>query len=244
MPRSSRYLCDGYTYHLTHRCHNRSFLLKFARDRNVYRKWLWKAATRYKVPVYGYCITSNHVHIIVHADKVDNVGKMMHLVAGASAQQYNRRKGREGSLWQHPYQCTVVEDGEHLLNCMRYVSMNMVRAGVVSEPSQWRWSGHDELTGQRSRYRILDIERLLESLGMNNLEEFSRIYMDGINEQLAQQSLERKAEWTESIAVGARKFVERIARNCDDRRIFSYTSLDDSENGAPWAVRESRASYG
>ena len=42
MPRASDYLIEGYTYHLTHRCHNRKFLLRFARDRNAYREWLQK----------------------------------------------------------------------------------------------------------------------------------------------------------------------------------------------------------
>jgi len=243
MPRASRYLCDGYTYHLTQRCHNRSFLLKFACDRNAYRKWLWKAVKRYKVPVYGYCITSNHIHVIVHADKVENIGKMMHLVTGASAQQYNIRKKREGSQWQHPYQCTVVEDGQHLLSCIRYVSMNMVRAGVVSDPSQWKWCGHDELTGQRSRYRILDIERLLESLRIDSADDLYRIYASGINEQLEKRDLKRRAEWTESLAVGNKAFVERIAFKYSGRRTFDYTSLDDSACDTQWAVRESSPSY-
>jgi len=80
----------------------------------------------------------------------------MHLVAGSFAQQFNRRKGHEGSVWEHPYQCTLIQDGQHLLNCLRYVSLNMVRAGVVEHPDQWSWSDHDELIGSRSRYRILN----------------------------------------------------------------------------------------
>jgi len=39
------------------------------------------------------------------------------LASGATAKQYNLRKGRTGSMWQHPYHCTMVEDGRHLLNC-------------------------------------------------------------------------------------------------------------------------------
>ena len=75
-----------------------------------------------------------HVHIIVHADEVERVGLMMPLVAGAFAQQRHRRKGNEGSVWEHPYHCTAIQDGRHLLNCLRYVSLNMVRAGVVDHP--------------------------------------------------------------------------------------------------------------
>jgi putative transposase len=162
MPRASRYLRNGHTFHLTHRCHDRRFLLKFARDRNAYREWLRRAVNRYNVAVYAYSVTSNHVHVVLHVDDTERVGLMMHLAAGAFAQQLNRRKGHEGSVWEHPYQCTIVQNGQHLLNCLRYVSLNMVRAGVVRHPSEWRWSGHDELTGRRVRYRILALERLLD----------------------------------------------------------------------------------
>jgi len=46
MPKASRYLREGYTFHLTHRCHDRRFLLKFAKDRDVYREWLRVAIKR------------------------------------------------------------------------------------------------------------------------------------------------------------------------------------------------------
>jgi len=101
MPRASRYLREGYTFHLTHRCHDRRYLLKFARDRDVYRDWLRVGIKRYRVPVYGYCITSNHIHLVVHVDDAERVGLLMHLAAGAFAQHLNRRKGFEGSVWEH-----------------------------------------------------------------------------------------------------------------------------------------------
>ena len=168
MPRSSDYLLPGYTYHLTHRCHDRQFLLEFTRDRDTYREWLREAARRHRVPVYGYCITSNHVHVLVHADNTADVGRFMHLAAGATAKQYNVRKDRTGAMWEHPYHCTVVEDGRHLLNCLVYINLNMVRAGAVAHPEEWRWCSHDELTGKRQRYCLLNKDRLLQSLDLGS----------------------------------------------------------------------------
>jgi putative transposase len=128
MPRASDYLPPGYTYHLTQRCHDRRFLLRFVRDRDAYREWLRIAGVRHRVPVYGFCITSNHVHVLAHADSAESVSGFMHLASGSTAKQYNLRKGRSGSMWEHPFHCTVVEDGRHLLNCLVYISLNMVRA--------------------------------------------------------------------------------------------------------------------
>jgi putative transposase len=226
--------------HLTHRCHDRRFLLKFARDRDAYRKWLRVAVHRYGVPVYGFCITGNHVHLIVHVQNKKNVGLMMHLAAGAFARQLNRRKGHEGSVWEHPYRCTIVQDGRHLLNCLRYVSLNMVRAGVVQHPSEWRWCGHDELMGTRTRYRIIDIQRLLVSLDIDGVEDFRRLYGNGIEEALNQGQLAREAMWSEAVAVGNREFVHEMAASCSNRSAFNYEETGDQDT---WSVREDGASY-
>ena len=241
MPRASRYLQAGYTYHLTHRCHDRRFLLKFVRDRDAYRKWLHAAVKRYSVDVYGFCVTSNHVHLIVHVNDTERIGRMMGLVAGSFAQQLNRRKRHDGSVWEHPYQCTIIQDGQHLLDCLRYVSLNMVRAGAVVHPADWRWCSHDELMGQRLRYRILNIDRLLESLGMDSLADLQSAYADGIDEKLRRRALSREAQWTEALAVGDRVFVESAARSFGQRNKFEYSATDSAADA--WAVREETAPY-
>jgi len=243
MPRASQYLLEGYTYHLTHRCQDRQFLMRFARDRDVYRKWLREGIRRYHVPVYGYCITNNHVHIIAHADNVQALGELMQLVAGATAKQYNLRKEHSGSMWEHPYQCTVIQDGKHLFNCLCYVDMNMVRAHVVSHPREWRWSGFDELVGRRQRYRILDVDRLMQSLEMSDAQTFLAAYTDAIERRLVSGHFAREAHWTESLVVGSRAFVERLQKEYTTRRKFEVSALAGDSAGT-WMVKEPRAAYG
>jgi putative transposase len=68
MPRANRYLLPGTTCHVTHRCHDRTFLLRFARDRHAYRQRLWETKPSRGVCVLGYCITSNHVHLLVRIE--------------------------------------------------------------------------------------------------------------------------------------------------------------------------------
>ena len=167
----------------------------------------------------------------------------MQLPASAVATKFNERKKREGSLWEHPYHCTIIQDGQHLLNCLRYVSMNMVRAGAVKHPSEWRWSAHNELTGTRSRYRILDIERLLERLDISRLEDFRAVYADGIENLLQRDELVREPEWSEALAVGDRLFVEEIAKNYSARSKFQYSEVPQESNPDVWAVKELRDPY-
>ncbi|MFZ4394884.1 MAG: transposase [Kiritimatiellia bacterium] len=240
MPNASRYLEPGYTYHLTHRCHDRRFLLRFAQDRDAYRQWLREGVGRYGVAVYNYCVTMNHVHVIAHVEDAEAVAAMMQLASATVARRWNRRKGHEGSVWEHPYKCTRIQDGRHLLRCLRYVSLNMVRAGAVGHPDEWRWCGHDELTGRRSRYRILSIDRLLRSLEMPSVESMRAIYHAGIDEMIARREVAREAAWTEALAVGDRLFVEQTAAQMSNRSQFEYQPVGTS--GA-WTVRESAETY-
>jgi len=77
------------------------------------------------VPVLGYCITCNHVHVVVYATDPLAVGQLMQLPSASVARQLNERKKHEGSVWEHPYQCTMIENGRHLLNCLCQDSLEM-----------------------------------------------------------------------------------------------------------------------
>jgi putative transposase len=167
----------------------------------------------------------------------------MHLAAGAFAQHLNRRKGFEGSVWEHPYQCTIIQDGQHLIRCLRYVDLNMVRAGVVDHPSQWRWCGYDELIGKRARYCLLDFDRLLESLDVANLADYRAMQEQGIEGVLQQRELKRQAEWTETLAVGSQEFVERVSGLYETRKKFVYAEAGIAANLATWTIHEDATSY-
>ena len=99
MPRANRYFAPGNIWHLTHRCHKQEFLLKFKRDRERWLYWLFEAKKRYGLTILNYIVTSNHIHLLVQAGSKQEVAKSMQLIAGRTAQEYNRRKNRKGAFW-------------------------------------------------------------------------------------------------------------------------------------------------
>jgi len=244
MPRATRYIVEGYLYHLTHRCADGEFFLRFARERDAYREWLRIGVKRYGVSVLGYTVTSNHTHVVCDVQDRLAVADMMKLAAGTVAQMRNLRKGHEGSVWEHPYQCTRIQDGQHLLNCLRYVDLNMVRAGRVRHPSEWRWCGYDELTGQRKRYRIVDQARLLVLTGFSCMRDFATFYTQSISDRLATRSLPREPCWTEAVAIGSDAFLDAAELTTPYRqRMQRYQVLSPTGDKA-WAIREPGVSYG
>ena len=157
MARAKRHYLPGHVWHITHRCHKREFLLKFARDRRRWIKWLYEARKRYGLKVLNYTVTSNHIHLLV----VDGCGRhvipdSIKLIAGRTAQEFNVRKKRNGGFWEDRYHATAVECDEHLVKCLIYIYMNMVRTGVVKHPGDWEFCGYNEIQNPRGRYSIID----------------------------------------------------------------------------------------
>jgi len=86
-------------------------------------------------------------------------------VAGRTGQEYNQRKDRKGAFWEDRDHATAIESGEHLLRCIVYIDLNMVRAGIVDHPSQWPFCGYNEIQEPRRKNVLINYEKLRELAG-------------------------------------------------------------------------------
>ena len=137
MPRANRCFLPDHVWHITHRCHKKEFLLKFARDRQRWLHWLFEAKKRFGLCVLNYIVTSNHIHLLVRDRGDGEITRSMQLIAGRTAQEYNQRKSRKGAYWEHRYHATKVDAEGYFARCLVYIDLNMVRARVVAHPAQW-----------------------------------------------------------------------------------------------------------
>ncbi len=207
MPRHRRGLKDHSCYHITHRCHKREFLFKFARDRQVYVELLRETVDRFRLDVLNYVVTSNHVHLLVWVRHGEQLPRAMQFLQGEFAQYYNKRKSREGAFWRDRYHTTLIQKGGHLSRCLFYIDMNMVRAGAVMHPEDWRHGGYQELSGKRQRYRVINQKRLLKCLGNgDDTDAFQKWHQATLETCLAQDYHAREAYWSKAFAVGDERY--------------------------------------
>jgi putative transposase len=134
MPRANRHFLPGHVWHITHRCHQRKFLLKFARDRRRYLHWVFEARKRFGLCVLDYAVTSNHIHLLIKDTGSNVIAQSMQLIAGRTAQEYNQRRATQGAFWEDRYHATAIEIDEHLHRCLVYIDLNMVRALKYRSP--------------------------------------------------------------------------------------------------------------
>ena len=213
MPRANRYFLPGHAWHLTHRCHKRQFLLKFARDRRAWVHWLYQARKRYGLCVLNYIVTSNHIHLLVKDKGQGEIARSMQLIDGRVAQQFNRRKSRKGAFWEDRYHATAVQSDGHLARCMVYIDLNMVRAGVVQHPADWVHAGYNEIQSLTQRYRCIDVPALTALLGIADASSLRDQLREWVDVALASGDLDRQPVWTQSIAVGQRAYLDAIGHD-------------------------------
>ena len=89
MPRANRHFVPGHVWHITHRCHRKTFLLKFAGDRRRYLHWVFEAKKRFRLAVLDYVVTSNHIHMLVKDTGGRVIPQSMQLIAGRTAMIQN-----------------------------------------------------------------------------------------------------------------------------------------------------------
>ena len=240
MARANRHYLPGYVWHITHRCHKREFLLKFARDRRRCLQWLFEAKKRYGTSILNYAVTSNHIHLLIKVNQGQDVlPQTIQLIAGRTGQEYNQRKERKGAFWEDRYHATAVEGDSHVVQCMVYVDLNMVRAGVVTHPSEWPFCGYNEIQNPRQRYSLIDFKSLMEVLGIRSTGDLKEVYGNWVMEALEKHKYVRQSKWTEAIAVGSEDFVRETKERLGIRAIGREVVGDD---GA-FELRESTVAY-
>ena len=239
MPRANRHFVAGQIWHITQRCHQRHFLLRFDVDRRRWLYWLFQARRRYGLSVLNYVVTSNHVHLLVHDHGNDAIADAMQLIAGRTAQEYNHRHDRHGAFWEDRYHATAVAGETHLSRCMLYIDMNMVRAGAVTDPADWTASGYHETQHPRRRGARLDHPRLCELLGFDTLGQLQHARRERVAERIAAGVDLRDPVWTESVAVGSLDYTLLM------RRALAYSNPGREPHPEPdgWSLREHPARY-
>ena len=239
MARANRHHLPGYVWHITHRCHKREFLLKFDKDKKRWLDWLFEAKKRYGLSILNFTVTSNHIHLLVFDGKEDVIPKSIQLIAGRTGREYNLRKNRKGAFWEDRYHATAVESGDHLIQCMVYIDLNMVRAQAVQHPADWLYGGYNEIQTPKKRYTLIDRKKLIALLALNSDEQLKNAHGQWVEAALNNQSNKRETKWTESIAVGDIEFViktqEKLGAKAVGRKVF--------ESNGVYELKEPKPSY-
>jgi putative transposase len=139
MARFPRVVVVDVPHHVTQRGNARQVILASDADRFTYMALLREYAQLYRLSLLGYCLMSNHVHLIAVPHTAAALSQSLKQSHGRYASYWNGHNSSTGHVWQGRfYSCPL--DERHLWEALRYVELNPVRAGMVERPEQWPWS--------------------------------------------------------------------------------------------------------
>lgn len=142
MPRRPRLTLPNIPLHLIQRGNNQQACFVADEDYRFYLDWLGDYAGKAGCRVHAYVLMTNHVHLLVSAERADAVGAMMKALGQRYVQYFNRTYRRSGTLWEGRYRSCLTQAEDYLLACQRYIELNPVRAAMVEHPGEYRWSSY------------------------------------------------------------------------------------------------------
>lgn len=170
MPRSARLDAPGVLHHVIGRGIEGRPIFPSGKDREDFVSRLSNLVDMLAIDVYAWSLLPNHFHLLVKTRHKPLAWSMRKLLTGYAV-NFNKRYKRQGHLFQNRYKSIVCQEEVYLLELVRYIHLNPLRARLVDslqELNNYPWSGHSALLGRRNRL-WQDIDYILGFFGKGNL---------------------------------------------------------------------------
>lgn len=152
-----------FPHHITQRGNNRQDVFFVDDDRKVYLELLQEQSEKNGLSVMGYCLMTNHVHLIAIPRSEEALAKAIGRTHFIYTQYINRFHGRSGHLWQGRFYSCALDD-QHFWLAMRYIEQNPVRAKICRRPWRYGWSSASAHVDENYQSELLNLSDWYEMI--------------------------------------------------------------------------------
>ena len=209
MARPLRIELSGGLYHVTSRGDRREDIYFSEADREAWLALFAQVCARFNWICHAYCLMTNHYHLIIETPE-GNLANGMRQLNGVYTQIVNRAHGRVGHVFQGRYKAILVDKESYLLELVRYVVLNPVRAGMVDNVADWPWSSYPVMIGELPSPVWLQTDWILGQFSPER-DQARLGYLDFVRAGVGLPSV-----WDDlkgQIYLGSEAFIERMQSN-------------------------------
>ena len=150
MPRQARIVVPSTPHHITQRGNYQQKVFDHENPYKRYCEWANEYALEYDLKILAYCLMDNHVHFIVVPKEEPDLAKVFKTTHMKHSYYMNKQRGVKGHLWQGRFYSCILDD-IHLYRAIRYIENNPIRAKIVKNAWEYKWSSASDHAGSRER---------------------------------------------------------------------------------------------
>jgi len=149
-------------------------------DYETFIKVLKEAVDGWNLKIAAYCLMPNHYHLLAQTPD-GNISRCMRHINGVYTQRFNRLYKKDGQLFRGRYKAVLVDADSHLLEVLRYIHRNPLRASMVKNLNDYPWSSHKGYLSNAKKWGWLD-KNFLQSLLSDNKSRQRAAYLDFVSQ--------------------------------------------------------------
>jgi REP element-mobilizing transposase RayT len=162
---------------------------------------------RFSFRLYAYALMKNHLHLLIEVEEIP-LSRIMQSLLFGYAGYFNRRYGEVGHLFQGRYKAILCEKDAYLLELVRYIHLNPVRAKIVKKPEDYAWTGHLSYLGKGAEH-LIDEGFVLEQFS-DNRSLSRRRYRQFVWEGISSGHEEKYYQVKDQRYLGGESFIDRV----------------------------------
>ncbi len=164
-------------YHITNRGVRKEPIFYNVIDKHKFMIILAEAHNKYDFKLHAYCLMNNHFHLLIEISN-SPLKKIMQTTQQRYAMYFNRTYQSQGHVFQSSYYSRIVDNPNDFLNVSKYIHMNPVAAGIVTNPQDYQWSSYPTFANHSPRNHPLIETNTTYSFYPNNSKDLYKKFIE------------------------------------------------------------------
>ena len=190
---------------------NKEYIFNDKKHIEKYLEIISENKKNYNFTIIAYCIMNNHAHFLIYVENIEELGKFMHKCNLLYARMYNEEKKRVGVLFRNRYQTEPIYDIKYLINCIKYIHNNPIKAGMVSACEDYKYSTYKDYINNTGVTQSQIMKKIF-----GDKCDYSQMFREAPERRLIDVEKEEKNTIEEYIIGGIRQYIKEFSNDISE----------------------------
>ncbi len=220
-------------YHVMNRGRRAESIFRGKKDYFAFIKLLMETADLWNLRISAYCLLKNHYHLLVQTPDA-NLSRCMRHINGVYTQRFNKAHQIDGQLFRGRYRSILIDADSYLLELIRYIHRNPIKAGIVKHIEKYPWSSHHGYLSDAKKWDWLNKDLVLSMFSDNRRLSIKR-YKEFVSKKSSEEINEILGKKKFPSTLGSDGFIDWVRRTFSGKKL--HLEVPESKSLTPDITR-------